>query len=126
MKTVKVKFSDRYGQYNSKEYDYIVTDDVAVESGDFAVAHNGTEFVIVKVLSVVSGVSAKANKTLVSIINKGVMAEYEAMNTKVREQKSLFTRLEQLLAQETENNKYRILAQSNKEAADILVKLGIL
>lgn len=126
MKTVTVKFTDRYNNsYASKTYDYIVNDDVAVTAGDYAVAHNGSAFAIVRVQEVKAGASAKATKTLVSIINDAVLSEYKQMNEVVKEQKALFARLEQLLAQENENNKYRLLAASNSEAAEILAKLGI-
>lgn len=126
MKTVTVRFTTRYSAgYSDRTYDYLVSDDTKVSAGDYAVAHNGTEFAIVKVESVSTKVSAKATKSLVTILNSDTMAEYNARNEQVKEQKALFERLEQLLLQETENNKYRLLASSNKEAADILAKLGI-
>ena len=127
MKTVTVKFTSRYqtGYGGDKSYDYLVEDDVDVTAGDHAVAHNGSEFAIVKVLAVKAGASAKATKTLVSIINESVITDYNNINAKVKEQKALFARLEQLMLQETENNKYRLLAASNPEAAKILEQLGI-
>lgn len=126
MKTVTVTFTNRYSTgYSDKSYDYLVADDTEVQAGDFAVAHNGTEFAIVRVQSVSQKISQKANKTLVTIINNKVIEAYKLVNESVNEQKALFQRLEQLLAQESENNKYRLLASSNKEAADILAKLGI-
>ena len=48
------------------------------------------------------------------------------MNAKVKDQKKLFSRLEQLMAQEFEKNKYRVLAQSNAEAAEIAKQLGLI
>ena len=127
MKTVTVKFTSRYqtGYGGDKSYDYLVEDDVDVTAGDHAVAHNGSEFAIVKVLAVKAGASAKATKTLVTILNEHVIANYNNVNAKVKEQKALFARLEQLMLQETENNKYRLLAASNPEAAKILEQLGI-
>lgn len=126
MKTVTVKFTERYSSsYSQKEYDYLVEDSVDVTAGDFAVAHNGSEFAIVRVTSVKAGASAKATKTLVAIINENTLMAYNDMNEKVKEQKALFARLEQLMLQETENNKYRLLAASNAEAAKILAQLGI-
>lgn len=127
MKTVTVRFTNRYNgsTYNDKSYEYLVNDDVEVTAGDHAVAHNGSEFAIVRVIEVNAGASAKANKTLVAILNENVMTEYLATNELVKEQKALFARLEQILAQEYENNKYRVLAASNTEAASILEKLGI-
>ena len=126
MKTVTVRFTDRYNTgYSKAEYDYIVEDSVDVTVGDFAVAHNGSEFAIVKVTNVRSGVGSKATKTLVTILNESVLMDYKNMNEKIKEQKILFQRLEYLMEQETENNRYRLLAASNKEAADILAKLGI-
>lgn len=126
MKTVTVKFTNRYATgYSEKSYDYLVNDDVDVNAGDFAVAHNGSDFAIVKVLSVKAGTSATATKTLVTILNEATLMEYNDMNVKVKEQKALFTRLEQLVEQEYENNKYRVLAASNAEAAKILEQLGI-
>lgn len=126
MKTVTVKFTQRYQTgFSEKSYDYLVDDDAVVQSDDFAVVHNGTEFAIVRVIEVSAGASGKANKSLVTILNKDVVDAYTATNVRVAEQKQLFQRLEQLLAQESENNKYRLLAQSNSEAADIIAKLGI-
>lgn len=126
MKTVTVRFTERYNSgYSQKEYDYLVDDDVEVTAGDHAVAHNGNEFAIVKVSSVKAGASAKATKTLVSILNENVLMAYKDMNEKVKEQKALFARLDQLMIQETENNKYRLLAASNAEAAKIIEQLGI-
>lgn len=126
MKTVTVKFTERYpSSYSQKEYDYLVEDSVDVTAGDFAVAHNGSEFAIVRVTSVKAGASAKASKTLVTILNESTLMAYKDMNEKVKEQKALFARLEQLMLQETENNKYRLLAASNAEAAKILAQLGI-
>lgn len=124
MKTVTVKFTDRYSE-SRNTYDYLVEDSVAVEVGDYAVAHNSKEYAIVAVQSVTNGASARATKTLVTILNKETVDNYNAMNVKVKEQKNMFMRLEQLLAQESENNKYRLLAQSNTEAAEILAKLGL-
>jgi hypothetical protein len=126
MKTVTVKFTSRYSTgHCDRSYDYLVNDDVQVTAGDHAVAHNGNEFAIVRVMEVNAGASAKANKTLVTILNKSVVDEYNATNELVKEQKALFARLEQLVVQEFENNKYRILAATNSEAAAILEKLGI-
>lgn len=126
MKTVTVRFTERYSSgYSQKEYDYLVEDDVDVTAGDFAVAHNGSEFAIVKVTGVKAGASAKATKTLVTILNENTLMAYNDMNAKVKEQKALFARLDQLLAQEFENNKYRVLAASNSEAAKIVEQLGI-
>lgn len=126
MKTVTVNFmnSTRTG-YCESSYDYLVEDDADVSVGDNAVVHNGIDYAIVRVVDVNSGVSSKANKTLVMILNQKVRDEYEAMNVKAKEHKALFARLEQILAQESENNKYRLLAASNSEAAEILKKLGI-
>ena len=126
MKTVTVRFTNRYATgYGDKSYDYLVDDNISVQAGDFAVAHNGSEFAIVRVIEVKAGVSGKATKSLVSVLNKEVFDAYVAMNERVAEQKQLFQRLEQLLVQETENNKYRLLAQSNAEAARILEQLGL-
>jgi hypothetical protein len=90
-----------------------------------AVVHNGSELRIVKVTDVLAGASSRATKTVVSIFNEDTMEAYKEANLKVKEQKDLFVRLEQLLAQESENNKYRLLAQGNAEAAAILAQLGI-
>lgn len=126
MKTVTVKFTNRYATgYSDKSYDYLVNDDVVVTAGDFAVAHNGSDFAIVRVIEVTAGASAKATKSLVTILNQKVVDEYNATNALVKEQKALFARLEQIMLQEYENNKYRVLAASNSEAAEILAKLGI-
>lgn len=124
MKTVTVKFTDRYGS-SSNTYDYLVEDDTDVSAGDFAVAHNGTEYAIVKVISVAAGITARARKTLVSIITKDTVESYNKFNESIVEYKKLYERLDQLVAQEYENNKYRVLAASNSEAASILAKLGI-
>lgn len=121
MKTLVVKFDN----YAGKDYHYVVADDVKVVAGDSAVVHNGTEFRVVRVIDVLAGASSRATKTVVTLINEDAMEAYNEANVKVKEQKDLFIRLEQLLAQESENNKYRLLAQGNAEAAAILAQLGI-
>ena len=121
MKTLVVKFDN----YAGKDYHYVVADDVKVSVGDNAVVHNGSEFRVVTVVDVLTGASSRATKTVVALLNADVMDAYKAANIKVKEQKDLFVRLEQLLAQESENNKYRLLAQGNAEAAAILAQLGI-
>lgn len=121
MKTLVVKFDN----YAAKDYHYVVADDAKVVAGDSAVVHNGSEFRVVKVLDVLAGASSRATKTVVTLLNADVMETYNAENVKVKEQKDLFARLDQLLAQESENNKYRLLAQGNAEAAAILAQLGI-
>ena len=127
MKTVSVMFTNRYataGQAN-RSYDYLVDDSTVVNAGDFAVAHNGSEFAIVRVTEVNAGASGKATKSLVTILGKEAIEAYTAMNLRVAEQKEAFQRLEQILAQESENDRYRMLASRNAEAAALLVKLGI-
>lgn len=121
MKTLVVKFDN----YAGKDYHYVVADDAKVSVGDSAVVHNGSEFRVVKVTDILAGASARAHKTVVTILNEDTMAAYKEANEKVKAQKELFVRLEQLLAQESENNKYRLLAQGNAEAAAILEQLGI-
>jgi hypothetical protein len=121
MKTLVVKFDN----YAGKDYHYVVADDAKVVVGNSAVVHNGSEFRVVKVTDILAGASSRATKTVVSILNEDTMNAYKEANVKVNEQKNLFVRLEQLLAQESENNKYRLLAQGNAEAAEILAKLGI-
>ena len=121
MKTLVVKFDN----YAGKDYHYVVADDAKVNIGDSAVVHNGTEFRVVKILDVLAGASPRASKTVVTLLNAEAMEAYNEANTKVKEQKDLFVRLDQLLAQESENNKYRLLAQGNTEAAAILAQLGI-
>ena len=121
MKTLVVKFDN----YAGKDYHYVVDDNVKVVVGDSVVVHNGTEFRIVKVTDVLAGASSRATKTVVSVLNADVIDAYKDANVRVKEQKDLFVRLEQLLAQESENNKYRLLAQGNAEAAAILQQLGI-
>lgn len=126
MKTVSVKFTNRYQTgYNDRTYEYLVEDNTEVQAGDFAVAHNGSEFAIVRVTDVRAGASSKATKSLVVILGKKVVEDYMARNAVVQEQKEAFQRLEQILAQESENDRYRMLAQRNAEAAALLAKLGI-
>lgn len=129
MKTLVVVFTDRsagtYGRNTSTQYHYIVEDDVVVRAGDFAVAHNGKEFAIVKVVDVTAGASSKANKTLVTILNDSTMEAYTKMNEQLKSQRELFARLDVLLAQESEKDKYRRLAEYNSEAAAILQSLGL-
>lgn len=121
MKTLVVKFD----AYAGKDYHYLVDDTAKVSVGDNVVVHNGSEYRVVKVIDIKAGASARATKTVVTILNGDVFAEYQEANKRVAEQRDLFARLDQLLAQESENNKYRLLAQGNSEAADILSKLGI-
>lgn len=121
MKTLVVHFDN----YAAKDYHYVVDDAQSVALGDHAIVHNGTEFRLVKIKQILAGVSQRATKTVVSVINQATFDDYNERNKQVKEQKDLFVRLDQLLAQESENNKYRMLAQGNSEAAEILKKLGI-
>jgi len=121
MKTLVVKF-DSYG---GKDYHYLVDDAAKVSIGDNVVVHNGSEYRIVKVIDIKAGASSRATKTVVTILGADLFAQYQEANKRVAEQRDLFARLDQLLAQESENNKYRLLAQANAEAAEILSKLGI-
>ena len=121
MKTLVVKFDN----YAAKDYHYLVDDNARVDAGDSVVVHNGSEYRIVTVLDVIAGTSQRAKKTVVTILNTDLYNDYLERNKLVEEQRALFMRLEQLLAQESENNKYRLLAQSNAEAAEIIAKLGI-
>jgi proline racemase len=125
MKTVSVVFTSRESGQFSNTYEYLVADDVAVEVGDFAVAHNGTQYAIVRVTKVSMEISQNATKSLVVILNNQVYADYQKQNEAVNEQKRMFVRLQQLMDQEYEKNKYRVLAQSNAEAADLAKKLGL-
>lgn len=127
MKTVTVVFqNDSYDRgVGGNSYDYLVADDVAVEVGDFAVAHNGTKYAIVRVTKVSMEISQNATKSLVLVLNKQVFADYQEQNEAVNEQKRMFVRLQQLMEQEYEKNKYRVLAQSNAEAAELAKKLGL-
>jgi hypothetical protein len=127
MKTVTVVFqNDSYDRgVGGNSYDYLVADDVAVEAGDFAVAHNGTKYAVVHVVNVSMEISQKANKSLVVVLNRQVYEDYEKQNEAVQEQKRMFVRLQQLMEQEYEKNKYRVLAQSNAEAAELAKKLGL-
>jgi hypothetical protein len=125
MKTVSVVFTSRESGQFSNTYEYLVADDVAVEVGDFAVAHNGTQYAIVRVTKVSMEISQNATKSLVVILNSQVYADYQKQNEAVNEQKRMFVRLQQLMDQEYEKNKYRVLAQSNAEAAELAKKLGL-
>ena len=122
MKTLVVKFDNYSG---SKEYHYVVDDALKVGAGDSVIVHNGSEYRIVLVKDVLAGASSRATKTIVTALTKDIFEDYQERNKAVYEQKQLFARLEQLLALENENNKYRLLAQGNSEAAAILEKLGI-
>ena len=93
MKTLVVKFDN----YAGKDYHYVVADDVKVVVGNSAVVHNGSEFRVVKVTDILAGASARATKTVVTILNEDTMAVYKEANEKVKAQKELFVRLEQLL-----------------------------
>jgi len=131
MKTVTVVFTERYnGSSNygrntsTQTYDYLVDDAVSVQAGDHAVAHNGKEFAIVKVVGVSANVSARATKTLVTILDSKTVEAYNDTNKTLQQQKALLARLDVLLAQESERNKYRFLAEHNAEAKQILETLG--
>ena len=125
MKTLEVVFlNNSYGNSRSS-YHYLVEDDVKVIAGDHAVVHNGSELRLVKVIGISGNISSKATKTVVCIINTDDINKYNEANKKLSQRKALYARLDQLLAQEAKNNKYKFLVQSNKEAARILSELGI-
>lgn len=124
MKTLLVKFLEQ-NTYQSKLYSYGVDDNMVVATGDHALVHNGREYRVVQVAEVRNGILPSVTKTVVSILNADTFAEYEERNIKLKQHAALFNRLEQLLAQENENNKYRSLAAHNSEAAEILTTLGL-
>lgn len=121
MKTIIVRFYTG----NSGLYHYAIEDETKVNLDDTVVLHNGTELRLATVVDVIAGVSSKATKTIVSVINEETMKAYEEANVRIKEQKELYRRLDELLAQESEVNKYRRLAETNSEAANILAKLKI-
>lgn len=124
MKTLLVRFLDG-GNYSGKSYSYGVDDSTVVAVGDYAIAHNGHDYRVVQIADIKSGLAPTVTKTLVCILGSAEFAEYEQRNVKLKQQAALFNRLEQLLAQENENNKYRSLAAHNSEAAQILTTLGL-
>jgi copper oxidase (laccase) domain-containing protein len=123
MKTVSVVFDG-----TSKEYDYFVDDSVSVKAGDTAVAHTGDRggLKLVRVTKVRKGACSKnAIKTLVAVIGDAEMLAYTEFNKQIAEKREALERLDELLAIEMESNKYRLLAASNPEAAELMKKLGI-
>lgn len=123
MKTITVKFEDGYN--TSKTYDYLVDNSTEVHAGDYAIAHNGSDLRITRVIDVSGKMSTKATKTVVKIINKTDFNNYFAANEAISERKKLVQKLDTILAQENEMDRYRLLAERNPEAADILKQLGI-
>jgi hypothetical protein len=123
MKTVTVVFGDG----NSSKYDYLVDDATQVAKGDVAVVHTGARngFKFVVVADVRSGVSKNATKTLVAVLNEAVRDSYDKRNAEVTKKRELFERLDQLVELEYENNKYRVLAAINPEAAKLIAELGM-
>jgi len=123
MKTVTVVFGDG----NSSKYDYLVGDATQVAKGDVAVVHTGARngFKFVVVTNVRAGVSKNATKTLVTVLNDYVLDAYQKRNAEVTKKRELFERLDQLVELEYENNKYRVLAAINPEAAKLIAELGM-
>lgn len=120
MKTIFVQFIDGT---NRKDYAYAVEDSEVIEAGDFAVVHNGNDYRIVEVNSVAAGIDGRVNKTIVCVLNNATREDYEKRNAEITARKSLFQKLDQLLAKESIMTKYRQLAQYNNEAAEILKQL---
>ena len=124
MKTVTVKFTD-----TSTEYDYFVADDTAVSKGDMAVVHTGVRggFKLVHVTKVRSGsFSKQATKTVIAVITKADMDRYAEFNETIALNRAKIERLDEIMAAEYENNKYRVLAATNGEAAALAKELGLL
>ena len=123
MKTVTVVFGDG----NSSKYDYLVDDHTQVVKGDVAVVHTGAHkgFKFVVVTDVRPGISKQATKTLVAVLNESILDSYAKRNEEVTKKRELFERLDHLVELEYENNKYRVLAAVNPEAAKLIAELGM-
>jgi hypothetical protein len=124
MKTVTVKFAD-----TATEYDYFVDDTTVVAEGDLAIVHTGARggFKIVFVTKVRNGsFSKQATKTLVKVVTRADMDTYKAFNDTIALNRAKIERLDEIMAAEYENNKYRVLANSNAEAAALAKELGLI
>lgn len=130
MYSVSVVFTNRYNNsYNNNTYDYIIEDDMVVGVDDLVIVHNGSEYAIAKVVKVNSVVTEKANKTIVKLVTVADCKAYQEKTTalaqEVRERKNALARLEQLLAAEDKNIRYRMLAERSEEAKKLLELAGI-
>lgn len=127
LKTLSVTFSTgNYSYQNSKSYDYMVKSDLSVSVGDQVLVYtNDGRFAVAKVNRISDGVSNKATKTIVAVLNDRVVKTYETRENEVKSVRAKLDRLEELLAKEAEVNKYRYLAANNVEAAQLLRDLGM-
>jgi len=127
MKTISVKFNN----YNTAQsYDYVVEDDTKVEVGDSVLTHNGENFGVAKVYKVAYGeISDKSSKTVVAVITHEDFVAYskrnEELGKNIRAQRAAMKQLEALLEAETKLDRYRKLAATNTEAAELLKQAGI-
>lgn len=127
LKTLSVTFSTgNYSYQNSKSYDYMVKADLDVKVGDQVLVYtNDGRYAVAKVNRVSDGVSNKATKTIVAVLNDRVAKAYDTREQEVKAVRNKLDRLEELLAKEAEVNKYRYLASTNAEAAQLLRDLGM-
>ncbi len=127
LKTLSVTFSTgNYSYQNSKSYDYMVKADLDVKVGDQVLVYtNDGRYAVAKVNRIADGVSNKATKTIVAVLNARVAKAYETREQEVKAVKNKLDRLEELLTKEAEFNKYRYLAANNAEAAQLLRELGM-
>lgn len=127
LKTLSVTFSTgNYSYQNSKSYDYMVKSDLGVSVGDQVLVYtNDGRYAVAKVNRIADGVSNKATKTIVAVLNDRVAKAYETREQDVKAVRNKLDRLEELLTKEAEVNKYRYLASTNAEAAQLLRDLGM-
>jgi hypothetical protein len=127
LKTLSVTFSTgNYSYQNSKSYDYMVKSDLGVSVGDQVLVYtNDGRYAVAKVNRIADGVSSKATKTIVAVLNDRVAKAYETREQDVKAVRNKLDRLEELLSKEAEVNKYRFLAANNAEAAQLLRDLGM-
>lgn len=117
MQTLGVKFDNGYG---SKTYHYLYDLNEPVLVGDTVVVSVSEELRLVKVVSVLDGVSEKATKYVVDRVD---VSKYKARQEKERKRTVLRTQLESLLKNQEELLKYRMLASMNTQAAELLREL---
>jgi len=129
MKTARVKFFDAtrsrgsYYHKSSSERTYDYAYDGAVESGDIALVHNGSEFCLVKVIEVLAGTTSKVTKHLLYVANKAEMEEYEKANKAIQRKKEILLQLEQIAEEETLEQRFKALSQRNKTAKSLVDEL---
>jgi hypothetical protein len=108
-----------------QQYHYLYTGARPVQSGDWAVVHNGNEFGIVRIDRVRPGIHDKVTKHVLALITQEDYLNYQQANRQIDEHRRIFDQLDYMLEQDKQLDRYKDLASRNPEAAELLKKATV-